>query len=152
MASATTPAPQGVPVIDLRAYLEGEWSIRRTVADRRQAARGTFNGRGTFSPRGGGLLYREEGNLNLGGVETSAYRSYTYHFTHAHRAEVRFDDGRLFHRLDLSAGTFEAEHVCGDDTYRGAFVSYGPNQWRVRWRVSGPCKDQALDSLYIRYG
>ncbi len=38
------------PVADLRAYLAGDWVIRRTLDDRRRGAQGHFEGRATFTP------------------------------------------------------------------------------------------------------
>ncbi len=142
------------PVADLRAYLLGAWVIRRTLDDRRRGAQGHFEGRATFMPgEGGALAYREEGCLELGGFETLAHQSYLYAFpaTHrAHRAEVRFADGRAFHALDLRDGLWSAEHVCAADLYRGRFRALAPDRWSVLWTVTGPRKDQSLESLFTR--
>ena len=142
------------PVADLRAYLVGAWEIRRTLDDRRRAAQGHFEGRATFTPGDENTLaYREEGCLELGGFETLAHQSYLYAFpaTHrAHRAEVRFADGRPFHPLDLRDGLWSAEHVCAADLYRGRFRALAPDRWSVLWTVTGPRKDQVLESRFTR--
>ena len=139
------------PVADLRAYLTGAWEIRRTLEDSLRGARGGFDGRAAFTPdTGGGLAYREEGRLTLGGFETLAHQSYRYGFPALSLAEVRFDDGRPFHELDLSAGHWEAEHLCAADLYRGRFRAEGPERWAVTWTVTGPRKDQRLESLFTR--
>ena len=153
------------PVADLRAYLAGPWVIRRTLADRRNGAQGHFEGRATFTPlerfrfagaaseQLGALTYREEGRLALGGFETLAHQSYLYAFPAphlAHRAEVRFADGRAFHLLDLRDGHWSAEHVCGADLYRGRFRVEGADRWSVLWTVTGPRKDQFLESFFTR--
>ena len=193
------------PVTDLRAYLAGAWEIRRTLDDRRNGQRGSFEGRATFMPlerfrfagslhrpapppghpddtsvgarsarvrstraapahrvgeragvaseQLGALTYREEGRLSLGGFETLAHQSYLYAFpaTHrAHRAEVRFADGRAFHALDLRDGQWSAEHVCAADLYRGRFRALAPDRWSVLWTVTGPRKDQVLESRFTR--
>lgn len=151
------------PVADLRAYLAGLWTVSRTMEDRRRGERGSFEGRAEFAPEGEGLLaYREEGRLALGGFETVAHQRYLYAFPASHkgsqrllhraphRAEVRFADGRPFHDLDLSDGLWTAGHRCAPDTYRGRFRALGPDRWWVRWIVTGPRKDQALESLFTR--
>jgi len=138
-------------VADLRAYLLGDWVIRRSLEDSLRGARGIFDGRASFTPdTEGGLAYREEGRLALGGFETLAHQSYLYAFPVAHRAEVRFDDGRPFHDLDLSAGLWEAEHLCVADLYRGRFRAEGPERWSVVWTVAGPRKEQRLESVFTR--
>ncbi len=141
-------------VADLRAYLAGAWQIRRVLNDKLRGEPGSFEGRAIFAPeQDHTLAYREEGCLELGGFETLAHQSYLYAFpaTHrAHRAEVRFADGRAFHALDLSNGHWSAEHVCGADLYRGRFRAEGADRWSVLWTVTGPRKDQALESLFTR--
>jgi len=139
------------PVADLRAYLAGAWEIERTLHDRRTGQQGYFAGRGIFAPGDGDpLAYEEQGRLALGGFETLAHQRYLYAFPTPHRAEVRFADGRPFHPLDLSGGCWEAEHLCGRDLYRGRFQALAPGRWSVTWTVTGPRKDQRLESLFTR--
>ena len=139
------------PVADLRAYLDGTWEIDRTLHDRLRGERGSFEGQATFSPGDDDVLdYREEGRLALGGFETLAHQSYVYAFTKPQRAEVSFADGRPFHPLDLGDGLWTAGHRCGADVYRGRFRALGPDRWWARWIVTGPRKDQALESLFTR--
>lgn len=143
------------PVADLRAYLEGAWRIERALDDKLRGQQGRFEGRAVFAPEADGTLsYREEGRLALGGFETLAHQRYLYAFPAferaPHRAEVRFADGRPFHELDLSDGLWAAGHRCGADVYRGRFRALGADRWWVRWIVTGPLKDQALESLFSR--
>lgn len=60
--------------------------------------------------------------------------------------DVFFDDGRPFHRLDLSAGMDNPEHPCSPDVYRGSFLVSGPDAWSYEWSVTGPAKDLLLTS------
>ncbi len=154
---ALASAPAGYPVADLRAYLAGAWGawrLVRTLEDRRTGQAGRFEGRAVFreddGSGSGGLTYREEGRLALGGFETLAHRDYLYLFPAPHLAEVRFPDGRTFHPLDLSGGAWAAEHRCGDDLYRGRFRTLGPDCWSADWEVAGPRKDQRLAGRYSR--
>lgn len=139
------------PVADLRTYLAGAWEIRRILEDNIRGERGSFVGQASFSPEDDTTLaYREDGRLALGGFETLAHQSYRYGFPARHLAEVRFADGRPFHSLDLSAGLWQAEHLCAADLYRGRFRAEGPERWSVTWTVTGPRKNQRLESLFTR--
>jgi hypothetical protein len=64
--------------------------------------------------------------------------------------EVRFDDGRPFHPLDLSTGSFAAVHPCGEDHYEGEYRVLGDDLFEVEWRVRGPRKDQRIHTRYRR--
>src|SRR3546814_2155161 len=49
-------------VSDLKAFLQGEWSLERRVQDRRAAQDGRLSGAAAFTADGSGLLCREEGD------------------------------------------------------------------------------------------
>ncbi len=148
--TSETAAAAAFRVLDLRAFLAGGWAVARTIADRRTGQSGTFEGRAHFAPEGAGLVYREEGRLALGTFETIANQVYRYRFPAPHRAAVAFGDGRTFHALDLSGGSWKAEHRCGQDLYRGRFAALGADGWTTQWEITGPRKDQWLESLYTR--
>jgi len=152
MMAVTTETAAESPygVADLRAFLAGGWAVARTIADRRTGQSGTFEGRACFAPEGAGLVYREEGRLALGTFETIASQVYRYAFPAPQRAEVAFGKGRAFFELDLSGGPWEAEHRCGQDLYRGRFAALGADGWSAQWEITGPRKDQWLESLYTR--
>ena len=139
-------------VADLRAFLEGAWSLQRIVEDRRAETRGVLDGRVDFLAEGAALMYREHGILILGAGRYETSRLYRFEFPQVHRAEVSFEDGQPFHTLDLSCGRWSVAHDCGDDRYQGTHLVVGQDEWRVRWRVRGPRKDQRLDSRYRRTG
>jgi hypothetical protein len=139
----------------LKTFLEGEWRLERTLDDRRAGQQGSLSGRAVFAAEGDGLLYREEGRLVIGGpadptYEGPALQSYRYDFPAPGRAAVSFRDGRFFHALDLTGGSWRCTHLCAPDRYDGEFTVSGPHAWRVVWRVSGPRKDLTLDSAYRR--
>lgn len=135
---------------DLKSFLQGAWWLERHLDDLRVGQRGRLDGRAVLSPARDGLQYREDGRLMFGAHDGLAVQSYFYAFPEAGKAEVKFADGRLFHDLDLSDGTWSAKHLCGADLYVGSFNVVGPDEWRVMWRVEGPRKDLALDSTYRR--
>ncbi len=138
----------GVP--DLRAFLIGAWRLARAIDDRRGVRAGSLHGRAVFAPQGTGLRYREEGRLRLGAHAGLARQAHVYRFPEPQRAKVCFEDARPFHDLDLSAGTWEAVHFCGADTYRGRFQAFGPGLLTVHWTATGPRKDYAMFSRYRR--
>jgi hypothetical protein len=149
VASPTSSEPLW-PVADLRRYLAGTWMVSRLIDDRRQRARGSFLGWAWFAESGGDLDYRERGQMLLPVYRGIATQGYRYRFAAPGRAAVRFADGRLFHDLDLSAGSWEAEHRCGQDLYAGSFACQGKSLWSVTWRVAGPRKDLLLSSRFLR--
>lgn len=150
---SVAPAPSGMPlwpVAELRGYLAGTWMVSRLIDDRRACTRGSFLGWAWFSEGDGGLDYRERGQMLLPGYRGTATQGYRYRFTAAGRAAVSFSDGRFFHDLDLSEGSWEAEHLCSQDLYRGRFAAQGGDHWSVAWRVTGPRKHLLLASRFVR--
>ncbi len=135
----------------LRDYFAGSWALLRRLEDRRQRQTGSILGQASFAPDGAGLSYAEHGQIAFGSHRGPVFRRYRYAFPSAQRAEVRFEDGRFFHSLDLSAGPAEATHRCGEDFYRGRLERLADHCWQARWRVTGPRKDLVLTSQYLRF-
>ncbi len=59
---------------------------------------------------------------------------------------MTFADGRLFHPWRPDE---QVEHPCGDDLYVGRVEVVGPRM-RTTWRVTGPAKDQLLQTRLVR--
>ena len=133
-------------VTDLVEYLGGAWSVRRVVNHGVMR----FDGVARFAPIARGeLTWSEIGQLRTDTHEGPASRAYL--ITRAGRAwEVRFEDGRPFHPLDLRDGRCDAEHLCGADVYRGVYEVLEPDRFAVRWRVTGPGRDDVIASEYRR--
>ena len=146
-----------LPVLDLFAYLEGDWELTRTINDLRMDMPGSMSGttaitRQPDNDEKPSLAYREEGLLCFGDYKETVHRVYEFCFAEAHKALVLFSDGRMFHELDLSSGFCQVEHLCVDDTYRGRFRVESPNVWLSNWYISGPSKELILDNRYQRLG
>jgi hypothetical protein len=129
----------------------GRWRLERAIEDRLSAEAGRFDGIAVLRAAGPGLLdYAEEGELRLGGAPAlAARRAYRWHFG-AEGVEVRFPDGRPFHRFrpaGLAPGT---DHLCGADLYRVTYDFGRWPDWSARWEVTGPRKDHVLLSAYRR--
>ncbi|NSC19969.1 hypothetical protein FM076_01585 [Streptomyces albus subsp. chlorinus] len=139
------------PVPDALSYLAGEWAVHRELCDRATGHSGWFSGRAAFrTGTGAEWLHVEEGIFEWDGVRRKAGRTLKLVPSADGTAEVTFTDGRPFHPLDLSSGLWTAWHKCGADLYKGTFTVVSPDEWRLRWDVQGPAKDQLLSSVYRR--
>jgi len=117
------------------------------------AGTGSFTGRARFaadpgSP--GALVWSETGRLKLGGHDGPAHRTLRIEPVSDGAWEVRFADGRPFHPLDLSGGSDDVIHLCGADTYHGTYAVESEDRFTVTWRVTGPRKDDVIESVYER--
>ena len=142
-------------VSDLFPYLEGNWKLSRTINDLRQNMPGAVVGNVKMARRtdiagNDALTYREEGVLRFGNYEENVFRFYDFSFPAPHKAIVHFEDGKVFHELDLSSGYWQAEHLCGEDTYRGRFRIESRDVWMSNWYISGPNKEMILDNRFQR--
>jgi hypothetical protein len=136
-------------VDDLIALLSGRWTVHRRLVDLRSGCEGDFAGTASFEPEADRLQWAEAGRLRFGGHEGPAVRRLSI----ARGPDgwmVEFDDGRPFHPLDLATGACTVEHRCGDDLYAGEYRLLGPDAFDVRWRVTGPRKDQEIHTTYRR--
>lgn len=142
------------PVADLVEYLTGRWLLQRALEDRASGVSGSLEGELACSAVGADeLTLYEHGELAWAGVTRPAYRTTRLRVGERRSSgRVLFEDGRLFHRLDLSHGVCETTHPCAPDVYRGTFVVHGPDSWEYAWLVSGPNKDLRLTSRLVRAG
>ncbi|MGH3359873.1 MAG: DUF6314 family protein [Nocardioidaceae bacterium] len=140
-------------VEDLLAYLAGRWSVVRVIEDRSAGVVGGFEGTLDCTPDADAatLTMHEHGELDWSGVRRPAFRTTRLAVgDQPGVAEVRFDDGRLFHTLDLRSGVWVADHPCAPDAYEGTFTVNGRDAWAYEWRVTGPRKDLLLRSRVTR--
>lgn len=139
-------------VDELGPFLLGSWRVTRTLHDLGSGAVGSFEGTAVFSRREDGMIgHREHGLLAWGGRGGEAERSWDLVATDDPGVwDVRFDDGRPFHRLDLRTGRWATEHRCAPDLYVGDFEVEAPDAWRYTWQVSGPRKSLELASRLTR--
>ncbi len=52
--------------------------------------------------------------------------------------------------MGFAGQTNQDEHWCDPDTYRVTYTFRGPDQCGYRWDVTGPAKDQLLESVLHR--
>lgn len=133
-------------------FLLGDWELARAVHDLAGGALGEFEGTATFRADAADphlLHYYEEGVLRLGEHEGTAFRRLRY-LVDGPRARVEFEDGRFFHKLDLSAGEWSAVHPCRADEYTGRFGVETADAWWQEWTVRGPAKAYVLRSSLTR--
>ena len=154
--SAPDAFPDSGPDFDLRAYLRGTWSVDRTLLDRRTGTRGSFTGVVRFTDDDGGLHWREEGTVSwapFDGAPFTGPASREYLLRPADTAavmDVFFPDGRPFHRMGFTGHSNQDVHWCDPDTYRVTYTVLGPDEVGYRWDVTGPAKDQLLESVLRR--
>jgi hypothetical protein len=150
-------APQDTPDFDLRAYLRGSWSVERTLLERSTGTRGTFTGVVRFTEHdGGGLAWREEGTVRWTAADGAPFtapatREYLLRAADSPAVlDVFFPDGRPFHRMGFAGRANRDMHWCDPDTYRVTYTVLGPDAFGYRWDVTGPAKDQLLESVLHR--
>jgi hypothetical protein len=131
---------------DLAQFLPGRWTVDRALEDAGLGT-GRFRGSATFTPDGDGLEWVETGRMTLGRYDGPAQRTLRL-VRDGDGWEVRFADGRLFHRLHGDRCAFE--HPCGADLYAGEFAVRGPDAFEIGWSVTGPAKAQRLTGRYAR--
>jgi hypothetical protein len=130
---------------ELISWLTGSWTVERAV----NGAAGTFIGTAEFVALSDGTLrWHESGRLRLDQFDGRAYRTLTIAPTQ-NGHDVRFEDGRPFHHLDLSTGHTEVVHLCGPDRYHGTYACRGPGEFHVCWHVTGPERDDEITSQYL---
>jgi Family of unknown function (DUF6314) len=126
----------------------GHWTLTRAIEDVRGGRAGHFEGEATFAPGVGGLAYSERGTMTLDGIGAfAAERRYLWVDGGA-AIEVRFEDGRFFHRFLADEPRPAAVHDCGADQYRVRYDFARWPRWRAEWRVRGPAKDYGIVSEY----
>jgi hypothetical protein len=148
----------GHPVADVVAFLNGGWVVDRDIVDSLSGATGSFRGTAEFVSDGDALTWVEAGELQWAAEmhRTPVMQKAGRRLLVAVRPsvpcvlDVAFDDGRFFHRADLSTGSDTFVHGCAPDTYSGAWTVITPNQFEVTWDVEGPAKQIAIRSSYSR--
>lgn len=138
------------PVLDLPGYFGGRWLMERDILTASGQWWGSFTGEARFTEESGVLVYREQGELVMGGHRGPASRCLHYRLNGPGRARVFFDYGDFFHDLDVRTGHGVARHPCSDDLYRGEYVVGDPGHWWQVWDVSGPTKNHRLVTAYHR--
>ena len=133
----------------LAGWLRGEWIVNRVIND----GAGRFEGRACFAPAAespAAIVWHERGRLRLGAHDGPAERTLRIEPTAGGGWEVRFADGRPFHALDLEDGKCEPTHLCGADVYRGRYRLENHDRFMVTWWITGPHKDDVIESVYDR--
>ncbi len=141
-------AGQGVAMLTL-ADFEGQWLIRRRIADHLTGQEGQFSGKAHLIPAATGpWTWTETGTLAMPGMAPmQAERRYLWS-AGGGRIVVAFADGRPFH--DFSTADPAARHWCDPDDYHVRYDFGAWPLWRVEWRVRGPRKDYTMVSHLSR--
>jgi hypothetical protein len=132
-----------------QARFAGLWSVTRDIEDLAGGPMSRFRGLVRLTPEPGGLRYAEQGYLRVGAQKIQAHRVYLWRFDGPSTVRVLFEDGAPFHVFDWSQVESADEHLCGRDLYRVRY-SFAAESWRAHWRVTGPHKNYAATSQYLR--
>jgi len=137
-------------VPDLADFLLGRWSIDREIVDAH--ATGAFRGNAEFTGNSDVIDWIEAGQLQWAGETHQAGRRLLLAVRPGALsvADVAFDDGRFFHRADLSSGSDTFVHGCAPDTYYGSWTVDSADRFRLTWDVDGPAKQITIRSTYSR--
>ncbi|HTC71138.1 MAG TPA: DUF6314 family protein [Acidothermaceae bacterium] len=138
---------------DLGEFLRGRWEIDRDVVDEHTGVTGAFHGTAVFSPTSFDVFdWVETGELQWSGRKQQAGRRLLVAVQPAAcaTADIAFDDGLFFHRVDLSSGADTFVHGCAPDTYSGSWTVDAADHFTVRWTVEGPAKRITIGSSYRR--
>ena len=133
----------------LGRVMPGRWRLEKRVDDRVLGADMGFVGEAEFSEVPDGLVYRESGEWqDAPWGPLAGERVYRWRMDRGF-VDVRYADGSAFHAFEpgLAAG---AEHLCGQDRYRGLYRFDLPEAWSLTWHVKGPYKDYSAASLFSR--
>jgi len=137
-------------VRDIAGFLLGRWDIDREIVD--PNATGVFRGTAEFSRDHSIVHWVETGGLQWAGETHQAGRRLLIAVRpdSLSTADVAFDDGRFFHRVDLAAGDDSFVHGCSPDIYTGSWVVESQDNFRVCWAVEGPAKRFTIATSYRR--
>jgi hypothetical protein len=131
------------------ARFRGVWTVARDIEDFAGGPAGRFRGLARITVEDGLMRYAEQGLMTLGASKLQASRVYLWRPEGPTGVAVLYEDGRPFHRFDWGRTTSEDEHLCGRDHYAVRY-SFAAESWHAHWRVTGPRKDYASTSRYLR--
>lgn len=140
-------------IADTLDFLLGRWEIVRFLTDHANERTGVFRGTVEVSFHPGtadDVSYREVGLLRLGTQLSKAQRSLACRRAPRGAVTTFLPAGDPFIELDLTSGSCDAEHRCGDDLYRLAFYLLSPDCIEESWQVSGPTKAYEASATLTR--
>ena len=131
------------------ARFAGVWSVHRDIDDRAGKRSGRFRGLARITPDEAGLRYAEHGTMTLGHAKMQASRVFLWRLEGLRGVRVLYEDGAPFHRFDWTRVESWDVHQCGEDRYEVRYT-FALDSWHAHWRVSGPEKDYATTTRYLR--
>jgi Family of unknown function (DUF6314) len=150
---------EAMDIADPLQFLLGAWSITRSIDDHQSGDSGTFEGSAVFTEtevdgdfgRVTKASYEESGELRLGSHTSEAHRRLEYRAPRCGAVvDVFLSDGSPFIHLDLSSGTWQGVHLCGDDRQEISITVPTGNEFRELWRVRGPETDYEAITIFHR--
>ena len=138
--------------LDLQSFT-GKWTILREIRDERENSKGRMEGFAKFSAHPeepNALIMEETGILQMVGAPAlTANRKYIWRDAEGGPViDVRFEDGRPFHKIDLNKTMPFDTHICSPDLYEVSYDFRRWPSWIAQWRVTGPRKNYRLWSRF----
>jgi len=140
--------------VSLRSFV-GRWSLLREIEDSAHNRSGRMVGEVVYRPsdEDGVLIYEETGQLMLEGLAPlMAERRYRWRNGRGNMVDVEFEDGRLFHHVNLDQTMPFDTHFCAPDVYDMTYDFREWPKWSSSARVEGPRKTYRLHSHYQYLG
>ena len=125
----------------------GEWKITRYIKDKFCKKKFELLGSATFNDIDGLYHYNESGILKSDSFQSKAHQDYIW-VIKPDGWQINFSDGSHFHDLLLENKEQHVYHKCVNDIYNGEFLLNLPNEFEVKWKVSGPQKDYVSHTYY----
>jgi Family of unknown function (DUF6314) len=150
---------EAMNIADPLQFLLGAWAITRSIDDHQSGEFGTFEGSAVFTETevdgGSGRVttasYEESGGLRLGSHTSEAHRRLEYRApSPGTGVDVFLSDGSPFIHLDLSNGTWQGVHLCGNDQQEISIAVPTEDEIQELWRVRGPETDYEASTVFKR--
>ncbi|WP_170331012.1 DUF6314 family protein [Ruegeria arenilitoris] len=126
----------------------GNWQLTRVIHDAKAGQVFQADGAAYLTTSQTGLIYEEAVTLRLPGQPAiKGTRKYLWQDA-GDEIDVRFEDGRFFHRLKLGKSEATDHHDCPPDSYDVVYDFSKWPRWAARWTVSGPRKSYEMKTEY----
>ena len=125
----------------------GKWKIIRYIEDKLNQKNFELLGSATFVDKDSLYQYNESGVLKSDSFQSKAHQDYVW-ILKPDGWKINFSDGSYFHDLALANEEQHVYHKCINDIYNGKYILNLPNEFDIKWNVSGPRKEYLSHTYY----
>ena len=141
------------PVTNLFKYLEGTWSIDRTIAEE-NGPQGTFKGNVIFKEDENlpkmKLNCIEAGEIEISGHKQQVTQQFEYNFVKSTEASVSIAGGATIHKMNLIMGSDDAAYNMEGVIHRGNFTAVNDKNLKITWNITAGDKVCNITSNYTK--